>query len=187
MKGWCGVTSWESPPEQPYLQAARPASAHAAATLPCFPGRLRAAAWDSWPVLAPKQPTPARGRWEPAAATCLPLLHHLAAQLDVLPFSLLSRSFILSALPLLLHQVRLARCAASQDAEAPRPAAKRGFTHKAAKRGDGRTNLKHASRKARGWGIYGMRNKEARAVEGRGAWGEVIGKRCGTEVLRRRN
>lgn len=173
MKGWCGATSRESPPEQPYLQASPTSLCPRGGNPPLLsrqaPGRVGLLAGSG------TQTTAAKGRWEPAAATCLSLLHHLAAQQDV--HSLLPRSFnpVSSAPPLagsslhpplLLHQVRLARGAASPDAEAPRPAAKRGFTHTAAERRDSRTNLKRASRKASGWGIYGMRNKEARAVEG---------------------
>lgn len=73
------------------------------------------------------------------------------------------------------HHVHFAKHA---GAETPGFAAKRGFIHKAAERGTGRTNLKSTSRKARGWGLYGVTNQAARRSEAWGAWGEVIGNRC---------
>ena len=68
---------------------------------------------------------------------------------------------------LLLNQVCFAQHSISQVPETLRFAAKRGFIPKAAKRGDRRNSLR-CSRKARGWGIYRIKNKEA---EQSGAWG----------------
>ena len=77
---------------------------------------------------------------------------------------------------LLLSQVHFSGGTASQNAESPRLEA--GFTPKAAKRRNRRTNLKSTSQKARGWVIYGMTNKEAGKAEAWGEWRKVIGKGC---------
>ena len=50
--------------------------------------------------------------------------------------------------------------------------ANRGFIHKAAKQGEGKTSLRSASPKPRGWGTYGTKNTAA-------GWSEAIAEEHG--------
>ena len=74
---------------------------------------------------------------------------------------------------LLPNQVHFARCTASQNSEAPRFATRRGFICKAAKRWEGRTNLKCTWQEQGAWGMYGIRNTDTGQSEAWAAWGEV--------------
>ena len=83
-----------------------------------------------------------------------------------------------------------AQCSASQNAETPRFAAKRGLIRKAAKGEAERAHLKSTSQKSkglRGWDIYGITNKEAGPAKAWGAWGKGLEKSAVIMALLRCN
>ena len=103
-----------------------------------------------------------------------PLLYLLFTTCAYYPFQLVLNT--------LLNQVCFAWQAARQNAEMLRFAAMRAFIHKAPKQGDGRTSLIFTCLKAMDLSIKGVKNKETRWYELKGAkWkrGKVIGERCG--------